>query len=78
MSRSMCSCGMGTGLDRGKGMREEPLRTSSCWRNPFKALDSKLLSAAISSGVLMSNSFTKECSPPSSCRVGASIFLCFR
>lgn len=30
VSRSMCPCGMGMGLDRGSGMREELLRRSCC------------------------------------------------
>ena len=69
---------MGRGLERGKGMREELLRRSCCWRDPFEALGSMELFAAISPGVLISDLFTKECSPPSSCGVGDSVLLCFR
>lgn len=39
MSRSICSCGMGMGLERGRGMREELFRKSCCTKRcPFEEL----------------------------------------
>lgn len=79
MSRSMCSCGIGRGLERGRGMREELFRESDCgWRYPVAESVSMWLPAAISSGVLMSNPFVEVCSPRSSCHVGDSVLPCFR
>ena len=78
MSRSMCSCGMGMGLERGRGIREEAFRESDRgWRDPFAESVSMWLSVTVSPGVLMSKSFAKVFSPPSSCRIGDSSLLFF-
>ena len=76
VSRSMCSCGIGIGLDRGRGIRDEAFRSPVGW---YTLLDvSMWASAAISSGVRMSNSFISGSSLLSSCRIGDWTLRFFR
>lgn len=69
MLRSMCSCGIGIGLDRGNGIREELLRRP-CPRYTGDVLRSGFDSTAISLGVRKSNQLTGVSSSTSSCLTG--------